>query len=305
MIDLLSRPHGISPFFTKLLGGHYAVSKSILLGLSKQRLPFKLNPSISDIPLGSRVLLLSGAGHVPLLLTRLDLAITIGPNFTGDYKLHREFLAGRQVKTILLPSVWIRDLKALADSALGEKTQVWPAAVEIPLVFRALTMLRKDNRALLYIKHPDREIIEGVRSLLLHQGFKLRTLKYGAHSRARYLARAARSKILIYVGSWESQGLALQEAWCLGVRTLVLKRDLSLSPLASVVESRLLVGDHIAAPYLTTSSGSFWHSIEELAVALRATPELLQAFSMNEVLPKSYEESASRLWQIIHAPSDV
>ena len=305
MIDVLSRPYGIPRVFTSLLGGHYAVSKSVLLGLTRSRLPFKLNTRLRDIPLGSKVLLLAGTGHVPLLSTRLDLDVTIGPNFTDNYGKYRQFLSSKQVKTILVPSLWASHQKDLADPGFRKKVHIWPVAVEIPRFFKVLTSTRRNNRALIYIKQPDGEIAESVMGVLNQLGFNFSTVKYGAHSRATYLAHAARSTILIYLGSWESQGLALQEAWSLGVLTLVLKRDLRSTSIESEVESIHLADDLIAAPYLTASSGDFWHTIQELESVLLRIRDKPVTPKMNEVLPKSHSESAERLWHIMQSPANV
>lgn len=305
LMDLLSRPYGIPRFFTSLLGGHYAVSKSVLLGLFRNRLPFKLNTRLKDIPIGSKVLLLAGIGHVPLLTARKDLHVTIGPNFTDRYGIHKEFLSSEQVKSVLVPSPWISNLKDLIDPQIRNKVRVWPAAVEIPSFLRLISCTRDTNRALLYLKQPDSEIAESVKELLTQLGFSFSTLRYGAHPRVSYLAQVARSSILIYLGSWESQGLALQEAWALGVRTLVYKQDWRFTSIEDELHSRQLAKDELAAPYLSTSAGDFWRTIEELESTLLRIRYEPMDFEMNQELPRSHSESSFRLWQLIQSNSKV
>lgn len=289
------RPWTVRDFYARFFGGHWGVSKSIFIGLIRAKLPFSINTPISKIPLNSRVLLLSGRGQIAPLSDRSDLTVTVGPNFTSDYKKHALFFREGHVSRLLVPSEWVSKSVRESDLVGWEKIRVWAAATEVPRCFTKLPKQTKAERILVYMKVPHREILDDVLRLLQNLEKPYFVLRYGRHSRLRYLFTIAKSDLVIYIGATESQGLAMQEAWALGKRTLVFKRDVATIPWIRGLDVNGEEMGSIASPYLNDGCGAFWRNIGELRDLLDRPGYEARVPGL---LPTTYLNSALTLWKL-------
>jgi hypothetical protein len=285
-----------------LFGGHYSVLKSVLSGLSAEGVFYHLNTSLKKIPDYSNVLILSGQKQLRYLLSRGNMRITVGPNFHNNVSQVLRMLEDPRVISVLVPSTWVANVYRFLYPPISEKVIVWATASEVPQFARRLGSIIRRKKILVYAKG-DKEVLRDVCQMLLRHGVEFSQLTYGSHSRLRYLLELARSNYVIYIGRTESQGLALQEAWAMSVKTLVYEENILLNKY--IIDHRLqnIVDKTVFAPYLDIENGSSWTNIPELEGLLGVNgppsigpkPEL----KVQPLFPKSHQEAARNLLRII------
>lgn len=101
-------------------------------------------------------------------------------------------------------------------------------------------------------------------------------LGYGDHTREEYKKELDRSSIAVFLSSFETQGIALAEAWAMDVPTLVWnpRSEASWRGRSFVAKS--------SAPYLTAATGMDWITIDQLAQTLRDALAKRASFSPRE-----------------------
>lgn len=302
---LLSRPYwGNQAWTAKLFGGHFSVLKSVLMGLRSCRKSFRFNTRVVTIPPNSDVLLLSGHRSLEELLKLSGVRITVGPNFSNKMEGVLGLLENTKVRNVLVPSQWVADLYRELYPAIGDKVQVWASGAEVPRFAKFVSSRIRRSRILIYAKG-DAGAVEGVRSLLKHKMRPFSLLTYGSHSRLRFLFELARCGQLIYVARTESQGIALQEAWAMSVRTLVYRDVDYLKAVYGSNESFMETTEFNSfAPYLSSENGTLWKDLGELSSALDSycsggNPKLRAGLNGNAKYPKSHKEAVERLLKII------
>jgi hypothetical protein len=264
LIAFASRPwFSWSSWLVRIFGGHYGVLKTVLLGLFRLNVPFKFNPPVDSIPEGSSVLILSGNNELDLLLNKDRLQITVGPNFSNDVSSILNVLEDNRIVNVTVPSGWVSKIWAKAYPTISRKVTVWPAASEVSGLFRLFRRFKKPAGVLVYLKN-NHSLGRAVIDLLHEQGLRVVKLVYGRHKRFRYLSELSRAELMVYVGKSESQGLALQEAWELGVPTMVFwDSEHKITDKRGKVLADSLERSS-AAPYLSPRNGFFWETLGEL-----------------------------------------
>jgi hypothetical protein len=251
-------------------------------------------------------LLLSGQRELNELLKLSNVRITIGPNFRNEIKDILYLLESPKVKTLLVPSQWVADLYGSLYPSIKAKVQVWASGAEVPRFAKVLSSKIQSRRILIYAKG-NPEVVNGVKSLLASRTIPFSLLTYGAHSRIRFLFELARCGQLIYVARTESQGIALQEAWAMSVKTLVFQDvDYLRQTYAHNEELRAKTASNSFAPYLSNENGGFWRDLRELSSALEGdyregNQKLRTESDGNYPYPKSHKESIERLLNIIES----
>lgn len=303
VVRFMSRPWRWHESAVKIFGGHYSVLKSVLFGLRAVGVSYRLNPNVRKIPDHSNVLILSGETELRYLLSRGDaVRITVGPNFHNDVSQVLRFLEDPSVISVLVPSTWVANVYTFLYPSIRNKVVVWAAATEVPRFAKELGSRFSNKRILVYAKG-DQGVVRGVCDMLSRQGYKFSLLTYGSHSRLRYLFELARSKYVIYVGRTESQGLALQEAWAMSVRTLVYKENVLLNKYIQDHKLQNIVGKSSFAPYLNCENGSSWTSIQELEDLLGikgpSSSGSRSDLEDHPLFPASHREAARNLLRIM------
>jgi len=122
----------------------------------------------------------------------------------------------------------------------------------------------------MYVKSKDLDAIERAKAACVATGFSVAAVTYGKKSRNQYRRALRQASVMVVVGGAESQGLALFEAWSVGVPTLVFRHDGRIR-LRNHPERQIVIEDPAnAAPYLSPDTGLFWNSSAELLEILHA-----------------------------------
>jgi len=187
--------------------------------------------------------------------------------------------------------------------SLSEKIRIWAASAEVPRIAKMFRSRISPKKILVYAKG-DKTVVEGVCGMLSMRGVNYSLLTYGNHSRLRYLFELATSSSVVYVGRTESQGLAIQEAWAMSVKTFVYKdAEFLLSEYGQHLAFMGSPQENAFAPYLRPEDGAMWSNLEELESFLGGNqpPHAGEPRSLGEQpsAPKSHLLSVAHLLRIM------
>ncbi|MBP0598383.1 hypothetical protein J8I26_09730 [Herbaspirillum sp. LeCh32-8] len=249
------------------VGGHAAVTRSLLDGLRSLAAPHNYNP-----PLASRI-----AAHCVVLSNAEALRQAIqlkrsgrirrllaGPNlFTLPTEMDG-LLTSPEVDVCLVPSAWVKELYLSMAPALAGRIEVWAAGVDTS-VWSAPARPTEDRRqpsVLLYAKSAMSESeLAALSAGLSRQGARVTRLDYGRYDAAQFRQALASADLCVFVSASESQGIALQEAWSCNKPTWVFDPRSWTDP----------HGQHhpaSSAPYLTPDCGHTFSDAPALEMLL-------------------------------------
>ena len=260
------------------IGGHPAVTRSLLNGLEKIGYPFNLNPrSIESV--AQNVLVLSSITSlkeaIKLKEQGLIKQLWAGPNLVVLPTDKQAILSHPAIDKIIVPSSWVRDKYSKFSPQISSKLEVWPAGVD-PCFwhpsFRSFCNLQGKEiqsafNVLHYIKLSDpysdaSSLLPKATSALQRLGLNQQVLFYGRHHPNEYRKQLSSCNLLIY---WtdrpESQGLALLEAWAMDVPTYVYEVNTAYFSNVAIVSS--------SCPLLTPECGCFFSSESSLLAAIK------------------------------------
>lgn len=242
------------------IGGHYAVTRSLLKGLQEKNIDYTYNPDISNIT--STVVVLSGVDALRSVISLKNAGkvkyIAAGPNISVYATDYDSILSSKEVDLCIVPSTWVSDLYTKDIPALRNRILVWPAGVNQH--YWNTSMFRKKRHCLLYVKDKSYDL-HSVIELLTSLNINYHILNYGEYTTSEYRRLLRVSSFAIFISGSESQGIALQECWSTDTPTLVWKN----TSIYIQGESKGMTVEAIStAPYLTEECGHFWQNIEEL-----------------------------------------
>lgn len=248
--------------------GHAGVTSSLLKGLRQCKVNFAYNPILLKKITGTPLVVLSddhgltaaararSRGIVPFL--------AVGPNLTTMPDDLRDLGVLDAVDRILVPSAWVARLHENAFPESAERIQVWHAGTDTDFWAPGPSSTFTGTLPLVYCKTDQLEIVRGVSKLLRSLGLKFRLLTYGTHTRGHYRDALRASSFMVYIGSSESQGLALQESWAVGVPTYVFRPSEATIRLPRGRTLRLTQDEFSPAPLLTEATGTMWRDLKDL-----------------------------------------
>lgn len=230
--------------------GPNAVEDSLLRGLKELKIPFKRNARAEK---GDVAIVLSGIvalqEALALKKTGVLAKLIVGPNVLPHPRRARDLEGEEAVDAILMPSQWVADVVVNEVPNIADKVIVWPSGVAIA------TASTRTGAPVIYDKLNDASLLARV----LRVTSEARVFTYGAFSRSEYLAALANAPYLVYLSRWESQGLALQEAWAHDVPTFVNKST------HWEVDGSSWDTPQINCPYLTPETGAVFETPDELS----------------------------------------
>jgi len=279
--------------------GHYSLVRSVVEGLRAIGADFNFNPRrLGDL---ARVV------YAP---ENAALRQAAGLKRRGkvDYLVAgpvNALFADEADGVLLLPEIdrlivacdWARDFYRDAP-ALLDKSVSCPCGVD-PEYWKP-TGRRRTNVAAVYWKSGDEGFCEQVEQIVRRLGLEPRRVRsaHGEHAIftpddfRRILDEAA---IGVFLSTFETQGIALAEAWSMDVATAVWDPR-------GIAEWRgrsFQAGS--SAPYLTPSTGRLWQTIDQLEPALRGMLEERSAFHPREWVLAHMTDAirAAALYEII------
>ena len=247
-------------------GGHQALRTNLVKGLHAAGIEFELS---NQIPLHeSNIGLLAGKELLRELTQERKTQIghlVVGPNLFITPKGFETELQNKRVKQIVVPSQWVADLWAREAPEVIDKIVVWPVGIDFNYWQpQKLKQAKLRNKVIIYVKSQDEMIIDQVKAVLEKLEFLVVVITYGLYSEVRYQEELRGSAALVYIGSSESQGIALLEAWAMDVPTFVYdsKKAVTIKSESGLIY--LEGSSYSPAPYLTVDRGRFWSDVNEL-----------------------------------------
>jgi hypothetical protein len=252
----------VSPF-----PGHYAVVRSVVEGLRAIDADFNFNPRrLADL---ARVVYapenaalrqaaeLKRRGKIDYLVAGPVNALF--PD-EADGVLH---LPG--IDRLIVASEWVHGLYSDAPQLL-EKTVACPCGIDAR--YWQPSGQPRRNLALVYWKSGDEAFCRQVEKVVRACGLEPRRVRATAGEHALFSPEEYRqmldeSLIAVFLSAFETQGLALAEAWSMDVPTAV------WDPQATAEWRGRTFQAGSSAPYLTPLTGRRWRTIEELDAVLR------------------------------------
>jgi hypothetical protein len=240
--------------------GHYALTRSVVEGLRAVGADFNYNPVTFD-----RVARVVYAPAHEALCQAIELKqrgrvdyIVAGP-VNALFPSDRDGILRRpEIDRLIVPSDWV--LRLYRDEpALLAKTSVCPAGVD-PQEWTPSAPVA--NRVVVYWKTDDEPFCAAVERIVKRSGREPVRIRYGAYSRGDFRAALDGAAAAVFLSRFETQGLALAEAWSMNVPTAV------WNPCADAEWMGRPFQSESSCPYLTPATGVAWRALEELGDAL-------------------------------------
>ena len=283
--------------------GHYAVVRSVVEGLNAIGADFTFNPPrISDI---GRVVY---APANEALRQAAELKRRGAIDFLAAGPVNALFpdeaggvLRMPEIDLLIVPSDWVLEFYADAPD-LRAKAHVCPCGVDA--AFWTPTAAKEDV-ALVYWKSGSEAFCEEVEAVVARAGLRVERLRSRPgethhFDAADYRRRLNRARLAVFISAFETQGVALAEAWSMNVPTLV------WDPQADTEWSGQRFRARSSAPYLTPSTGIAWRTLDDLSHALDRMGELNGTFSPRDWVLANMTDAvcAGRLYRILRTATD-
>ncbi len=252
------------------LRGPHAVAASLQRGLTAARLPHFFDPRRLGGEVGA-VGVLSDLGAVAEAVAwrrgEADRKLLVGPNVVVMPSEARRLLTSPEIDSLVVPSEWVKGLYEADVPELEGRIAVWPAGVDTdywrPASGGAPERAGAERpHALVYVKeipgqpNATDDEVSGAQRALADAGFSSAEVRYGSYAAADYLRALQGADLLVAFSPSESQGVALLEAWAADVPSMIWARG------EVVIDGRTYKSS--SAPYLTSSTGAEFHSVDEL-----------------------------------------
>ena len=171
-----------------------------------------------------------------------------------------------EIDRLIVASEWVKDFYRDAPSLVA-KARACPSGVDARYWTPTPARARRAS-AVIYWKSGDEAFCERVEDIVRVCGLEPRRVRSAAGERAHFTHETFRAlldeaTIGVFLSAFETQGIALAEAWAMDVPTLV------WDPRAEATWAGRTFTAGSSAPYLTAATGRVWQSIDELEPALR------------------------------------
>lgn len=251
--------------------GHEALVRSVVIGLRKIGADFNFNPArLRDV---GRVVY-APANEALRQAAELERDGRITGLVAGPVNALLPHQSGGillmpAIDTIIVPSQWVYDLNASLAPQIAHKLRVCPAGVDLD---EWVPGNARGDGALVYWKHGPETFCEDVERTVARAGLRSIRIRYGFYDRAAFERALRDSTLAVFLSDFETQGLALAEAWAMNVPTAV------WDPRGPAEWD----GDSFTAgsscPYLTPATGRAWQSLAEFESVLEEMIRLRHTF---------------------------
>jgi hypothetical protein len=279
--------------------GHFALVRSVVEGLREIRADFNFNPaSFGEL---ARVVYapanealrqaaqLKQRGAVDYLV-----AGPVNALFADECD---SILQTPEIDLVIVPSEWTRDFYRDVPS-LSAKSRVCTCGVDVR--YWQATDRPREHAAVVYWKSGDERLCEEVETIVRQSGLQARRVRsgHGQHqifTPAEYRDLLDRSAVAVFLSTFETQGIALAEAWSMNVPTVV------WDPRGDAEWRGRRFTSGSSAPYLTSATGVAFREIGDLKPALDRVFQSLGCFHPREwVLANMTDALCSRrLYELI------
>ena len=238
-------------FKTQLNNGPAQVVLNLIESLRKNRITFNINP-VFEKDIAKTCIVLSGKKKLQrciyLKKKKIILHLIAGPNLVVTPNEFNYILFSKEIDKIIVPSIWVKNLYKKLGIA-SEKIFIWFSGVNI-----FTNKNKKKDQILVYIKN-NNKLIKPCLNYLKKRDYNFKIIRYGFYAKEHYYNMLHCSTLMIYFGSTESQGIAMQEAWSMNVPTLVLRNEYFF------YNKKKYLGS--SSPYLTSSCGFLFKNFKQ------------------------------------------
>lgn len=240
--------------------GHHAVTRSVVEGLREIGADFNYNPRSFD----RLARVVYAPAHEALCQAialkergRVDYVIAgpVNALFPSD---RGGILTRPGIDRLIVPAEWALCFYR-EEPQLMAKARVCPAGVDARYWSPSAP---PGTRVVVYWKNGDESFCAAAERIVERSGGVPARVRYGAYSRDDFKAALEGAAAAVFLSSFETQGLALAEAWSMNVPTAV------WNPRGTAEwRGRSFVAGS-SCPYLTAATGIEWRALEELEGAL-------------------------------------
>jgi hypothetical protein len=209
-----------------------------------------------------------------------------------------------EIDRLIVASEWVKALYAGAPQ-LAAKIRACPCGVDAAW-WRPTAAAATKKTAVVYWKSGDEAFCERVEQIVRESGLQPARLCAAVGDHTRFTADDFRrmldgATLAVFLSAFETQGLALAEAWAMDVPTLVWDPR---GP-AEWRGRRFVAGS--SAPYLTDATGRRWQTIDELGPLVTAAIENRSAFRPRQWVLEHMTDAvcATTLYSMIRADVDA
>ena len=161
-----------------------------------------------------------------------------------------------EIDTIIEPSDWVKELFRSIAPPLVSKIRICTAGVDT--AYWKPRGERSSTRAIVYWKSGDESFSSEVEDILRARGLDPVRFQYGHYARDDYRYSLDGAALAVFLSSFETQGIALAEAWAMDVPTLV------WDPRAETQWRGRPFISGSSAPYLSVDTGMRWVTLADL-----------------------------------------
>jgi hypothetical protein len=250
--------------------GHYALVRSVVEGLHAIGADFNFNPRRAGA-VGRAVYAPENAAlrQAAEMKRRGAIAYLVaGPVNAMFPDEENGVLRLPEIDRLIVASDWVTELYRDAPDLI-EKSRSCPCGVDAEF-WKPNLRPGTTNAAVIYWKSGDEAFCGEVEQVVRARGLEpLRTRSgHGEHAhftREEFRRRLDGAAVAVFLSAFETQGIALAEAWSMDVPTL------AWDPRGTTSwRGRAFVAGS-SAPYLTGATGRRWRTVDELGPLLRAT----------------------------------
>jgi glycosyltransferase involved in cell wall biosynthesis len=256
--------------------GHYALVRSVVEGLRAIGADFNFNPrrleEIGPITYApENAALRQGAELTRRGTIDYLVAGPVNALFTDE---NDAVLLTPEIDRLIVASEWQLDFFRDAPQ-LAAKSRVCPCGVDSD--YWAPSGRPRTSTAVVYWKSGDEAFCEQVEQIVRACGLQARRVRsrHGEHAHFSpddYRRLLDEARVGVFLSTFETQGLALAEAWSMDVPTLV------WNPRGLAEWRGRTFASGSSAPYLTPATGRSWRTLDELATVLRGALDDPSAF---------------------------
>jgi hypothetical protein len=280
--------------------GHYALVRSVVEGLRAIHADFNFNPE-GFAQLGRVVYAPANEALIQAAQLKQRGAVdylVAGPVNALFADECENILQTPGIDLLIIASEWVRcfyrDVPSLADRA-----RVSPAGVN-PDFWQPAGRSRERAAAIVYWKSGDEGFCQAVEAIVRQCGLDPIRIeaRAGEHRRftpAEYRDQLDRAALGVFLSAFETQGIALAEAWSMNVPTLV------WDPRGDAEWRGRRFTSGSSAPYLTDATGVAFREIGELKPALERALQLRGSFQPRDWVLKNMTDAvcSSKLYELI------
>lgn len=247
--------------------GHHALVRSVVEGLQAVGADFNFNPRRAP-DLGRAVYAPENAALRQAAVFKRQGRVeylVAGPVNALFADENDRVLFLPEIDRLIIASDWVKTFYRDAPDLLA-KSQVCPCGVDAEFWKPRSTRARRT--AVVYWKSGDAAFCEQVEGIVRGCGLEPRRVQSGAGEHAHFTPAQLRglfdeAAVAVFLSAFETQGLALAEAWSMDVPTL------AWDPRGIASWRGRSFQSGSSAPYLTAATGRLWRSIDELEPLLR------------------------------------